>query len=31
MSEMNWPNGPDPFHYAQHRKEIDYVGRLWPV
>jgi len=31
MSEMNWPNGPDPFHYGEHRKEIDYVGRMWPV
>ncbi|MFZ3331792.1 MAG: hypothetical protein WA197_14245 [Candidatus Acidiferrales bacterium] len=28
MSEMNWPDGPDPFHYRDHRKEIDYVGRL---
>ena len=28
MSEMNWPDGPDPFHYREHRKEIDYVGRL---
>jgi hypothetical protein len=31
MSEMNWPNGPDPFHYREHRKEIDYAGHLWPV
>ncbi|HEV3277023.1 MAG TPA: hypothetical protein VG860_09410 [Terriglobia bacterium] len=31
MSEMNWPNGPDPFHYQDQRKEIDYVGRLGPV
>jgi hypothetical protein len=31
MSEMNWPDGPDPFHYREHRKEIDYVGRMWPV
>jgi len=31
MSEMNWPNGPDPFHYREHRKEIDYVGRMWPA
>jgi hypothetical protein len=31
MSEMNWPNGPDPFHYGDNRKQIDYVGRLWPV
>ena len=22
MSEMNWPGGPDPFHYAEHRKDI---------
>jgi hypothetical protein len=28
MSEMNWPNGPDPFHYRTHRNEIDYVGRM---
>lgn len=28
MSEMNWPDGPDPFHYREHRGEIDYVGRL---
>jgi len=21
MSEMNWPNGPDPFHYREHRGE----------
>jgi hypothetical protein len=31
MSEMNWPNGPDPFHYREHRNEIDYVGRMLPV
>lgn len=31
MSEMNWPNGPDPFHYREHRNEIDYVGRLGSV
>jgi hypothetical protein len=31
MAEMNWPNGPDPFHYREHRKEIDCVGRLWSV
>lgn len=31
MSEMNWPNGPDPFHYRKHNKEIDYVGHMWPV
>jgi hypothetical protein len=30
MSEMNWPNGPDPFHYRGHSNEIDYVGRMWP-
>jgi hypothetical protein len=23
MSEMNWPDGPDPFHYREHRNEID--------
>jgi hypothetical protein len=22
MSEMNWPNGPDPFHYREHRNEF---------
>jgi hypothetical protein len=22
MSEMNWPNGPDPFKYREHRGEI---------
>ncbi len=31
MSEMNWPNGPDPFHYREHRNEIDTVGRMLPV
>jgi hypothetical protein len=31
MSEMNWPNGPDPFHYREHPKEIDYVDRLLAV
>jgi hypothetical protein len=31
MSEMNWPNGPDPFHYREHRKEIDYVGHMLPA
>jgi len=31
MSEMNWPNGPDPFHYREHRNEIDYVGRMRPA
>jgi hypothetical protein len=31
MSEMNWPGGPDPFHYREHRTEIDYVGRMWPA
>jgi hypothetical protein len=25
MSEMNWPNGPDPFHYRDHRNEIDHA------
>jgi hypothetical protein len=24
MSEMNWPGGPDPFHYRDHRDEIDH-------
>ncbi|MBV9720828.1 MAG: hypothetical protein JO082_02775 [Mycobacterium sp.] len=23
MSEMNWPDGPDPFHYREHSDEID--------
>jgi hypothetical protein len=31
MSEMNWPNGPDPFQYREHRNEIDSVGRMLPV
>jgi len=31
MSEMNWPNGPDPFDYRDHRKEIDTVGHLLPA
>jgi hypothetical protein len=22
MSEMNWPNGPDPFEYGKHRNEL---------
>jgi hypothetical protein len=22
MSEMNWPDGPDPFHYREHRNEL---------
>ena len=22
MSEMNWPNGPDPFHYREHYKDV---------
>lgn len=22
MAEMNWPDGPDPFHYREHRGEI---------
>jgi hypothetical protein len=25
MSEMNWPDGPDPFQYRQHRNEIDRI------
>ena len=25
MSEMNWPDGPDPFHYREHRDELDRV------
>jgi hypothetical protein len=25
MSEMNWPDGPDPFKYRQHRNEIDHL------
>jgi hypothetical protein len=25
MSEMNWPNGPDPFHYKEHRNEIEHA------
>jgi hypothetical protein len=28
MSEMNWPDGPDPFDYRDHRREIDSVGHL---
>lgn len=31
MSEMNWPGGPDPFDYRDHRNEIDTVGHLLPV
>jgi hypothetical protein len=31
MSEMNWPNGPDPFDYRDHRREIDFVGHLLPA
>jgi hypothetical protein len=31
MSEMNWPNGPDPFDYRNHRNEIDRVDHLLPV
>jgi hypothetical protein len=23
MSEMNWPNGPDPFQYGEHRNELN--------
>jgi hypothetical protein len=25
MSEMNWPDGPDPFQYRPHRDEIDRI------
>jgi hypothetical protein len=25
MAEMNWPDGPDPFQYRQHRNEVDRV------
>jgi hypothetical protein len=25
MSEMNFPGGPDPFHYKEHRDSIDHV------
>jgi hypothetical protein len=25
MSEMNWPDGPDPFEYRKHRNEIDRI------
>ena len=25
MSEMNWPDGPDPFEYRAHRNEIDRI------
>jgi hypothetical protein len=25
MSEMNWPDGPDPFEYRPHRSEIDRI------
>jgi hypothetical protein len=25
MAEMNWPNGPDPFRYREHRNEIDHA------
>jgi len=31
MSEMNWPNGPDPFDYRDHHGEIDRVGHLLPA
>jgi hypothetical protein len=31
MSEMNWPNGPDPFDYRRHRNEIDSVSHLLPA
>ena len=26
MSEMNWPDGPDPFHYREHRGDISHGG-----
>jgi hypothetical protein len=26
MSEMNWPDGPDPFQYREHRGEISRGG-----
>jgi hypothetical protein len=26
MSEMNWPDGPDPFQYREHRKELSRGG-----
>ncbi len=26
MSEMNWPNGPDPFRYREHRNEVSKVS-----
>jgi hypothetical protein len=26
MSEMNWPDGPDPFHYREHRNELSRGG-----
>ena len=26
MSEMNWPDGPDPFHYREYRNEISTGG-----
>jgi hypothetical protein len=25
MSEMNWPDGPDPFEYRRHRNELDHL------
>jgi hypothetical protein len=25
MSEMNFPGGPDPFHYKEHGNEIDHI------
>jgi len=25
MSEMNFPGGPDPFHYKEHRDAIDHI------
>jgi hypothetical protein len=26
MSEMNWPDGPDPFRYREHRNELSHGG-----
>jgi hypothetical protein len=31
MSEMNWPDGPDPFDYRDHRNEIDRGAHMLPV
>jgi len=25
MAEMNWPDGPDPFQYREHRNETDHI------